>query len=122
METATAELPPDPTFVAPQGPASQITSILSRAPSEPSPPANIAESSAGATSKVSSYARGPLINDEAANTIIGITCMLLVLCIAAVVGRILARRNLKLRIEADDYLALVALVSSIPVFLECSTH
>jgi hypothetical protein len=51
------------------------------------------------------------MNDDAANVLIGVTCMLLVLCIAAVGGRILARRMSKVRLGADDYLALVALVS-----------
>lgn len=104
MERATAELLPGSTVV---------TSVLSRASSTPSPSGNIAGFPAGAIPDVLSQARGPQMNDDAANTMIGFTCMLLVLCTATVVGRLLARRNLKLRLEADDYLALVALVSSI---------
>ncbi|KAL8978508.1 MAG: hypothetical protein Q9205_005922 [Flavoplaca limonia] len=40
---------------------------------------------------------------------IGITCMLLVLCTAAVVGRLVARRMTKAMFEADDYASLLAL-------------
>ena len=99
-----------------------MTSILSGAFSTPSPADNIAGSPASANSEALSKPHGPLINDDAAITVIGITCMLLVLCTAAVAGRLLARRILKLRIEADDYLALVALVSSLPVSQGISTH
>lgn len=42
--------------------------------------------------------------------LIGTTCMLLVLCTAAVVGRLFARRMAKVALEANDYFALVALV------------
>lgn len=94
-----------------------MTSVFSRASPTSSPLAYIAGFSAGEIPEEAlSRAQQPMINDDAANTLIGITCMLLVLCTAAVVGRILARRSLKLRLEADDYLALLALVSSAPIF------
>lgn len=115
MEEAATKPVLKPTFVALQETSSQFTSVLSRASSIPSPSARIAGLPARATSEVSSHARGPSVNDDAGDTIIGITCMLLVLCIAAVVGRVLARRISKLRLETDDYLALVGLVSSIPI-------
>ena len=51
-----------------------------------------------------------LLDDHAVNTLIGVTSMLLVLCIIAVGGRLLARRMSKKHLEADDYLAVVALV------------
>lgn len=60
-------------------------------------------------------AHGPRMDDDAANVLIGVTCMLLVLCIAVVGGRLLGRRMSKVRLGADDYLALVALVSDILV-------
>lgn len=91
--------------------ALQTTSVLSQALSVASPSANIAPSTAGAVPGVPSRAHGSAINSDGANIMIGIACMLLVLCMAAVGGRLLARRRAKLRLEADDYLALVALVS-----------
>lgn len=42
--------------------------------------------------------------------IIGISCMLLVICSAAVAGRLAARRMAKVALEADDFVALLALV------------
>ncbi|KAL8879759.1 MAG: hypothetical protein Q9198_002695 [Flavoplaca austrocitrina] len=49
---------------------------------------------------------------------IGITCMLLVLCTAAVVGRLVARRMTKAMFEADDYASLLALLILIVVAIE----
>ena len=43
--------------------------------------------------------------------LIGITCMFLTLCTAAVIGRVVARRMVKARLMVDDYLAFAALVS-----------
>lgn len=111
MEGATAELISGPTFVSLQAQSPQLTSELSQASSKSSPLATIAGYPANAFPDGLAPARGPLVNDDAGDTIIGITCMLLVLCIAAVVARILARRISKLRLEADDYLALIGLVS-----------
>ncbi|KAL8847521.1 MAG: hypothetical protein Q9221_007449 [Calogaya cf. arnoldii] len=51
-------------------------------------------------------------------TFIGITCMLLVLCTAAVVGRLYARRMTKARLEADDYTSLLALLLLVIVAIE----
>ena len=93
--------------------ASQTTSVISQASSVAGSSANIAASSAGAVPGVPSRAHVPAINGDAADLMIGIACMLLVLCMAAVGGRLLARRISKLPLEADDYLALVALVSDI---------
>ena len=50
-----------------------------------------------------------------ANIVIGVTCMLLVLCITAVVGRFCARRMVRVKLEADDWMAVVALVRT-PIF------
>ena len=122
MGEATAELMPSPTFVAPHGLSSQFISVLARASSKPSPSASVAEFPASAMPDISSHAHEPLVNDDAGDTIIGIACMLLVLCTAAVVTRILARRFMKLRLEADDYLALIGLVRSVPSFQGIKTH
>ena len=42
--------------------------------------------------------------------IIGVPCILLVLCTAAVAGRLTARRMSKVALEADDFMAIIALV------------
>ena len=47
---------------------------------------------------------------QSGEVLIGIVCMLLALCTAAVVGRLFARRRAKVALGADDYFALVALV------------
>lgn len=52
------------------------------------------------------------INKEQGRIVIGFTCMFLVLCLACVGGRLLARHKVRLSLEADDYLAVVALVSN----------
>lgn len=96
--------------------ASQTTSVISQASSRAGPSANIAASSGGAFPGIPSRAHGPPMNSDDGDILIGIACMLLVLCMAAVGGRLLARRISKLRLEADDYLALVALVSDIQSF------
>ncbi len=67
------------------------------------------------TQKMSGY-QPPLadiINEEQGRTVIGVTCMFLVLCLACVGGRLLARQRTRVSLEADDYLAVVALVSNI---------
>lgn len=56
-----------------------------------------------------------LLDDHDVNILIGITSMLLVLCIIAVGGRLLARRISKVQLEADDYLVVIALVNSSPI-------
>lgn len=47
---------------------------------------------------------------DMAKVAIGVSCLLLVLCTAAVTGRLLARRMAKVSLEADDLVAIVALV------------
>ena len=49
-------------------------------------------------------------SDDQTSTVVGISCMVIVLCSAAVGGRFLARWIVKARIEADDYATLAALV------------
>jgi hypothetical protein len=107
MEMMTADLLSSPTAITPQRPSSRITSVLSDASSIRSP---LADATGFPTSAVSGAHRTQL-DENAASIMVGVTCMLLVLCIAAVLGRLLARRMSKLQLEADDYLALVALVS-----------
>ncbi len=51
-------------------------------------------------------------SDDQTSTVIGIACMVIVLCSAAVGGRFLSRWMVKARIEVDDYVTLVALVST----------
>ena len=51
------------------------------------------------------------INNEQGRLVIGFSSMFLGLCLACVVGRLLARHKARVSLEADDYLALVALVS-----------
>ena len=52
----------------------------------------------------------PQYSAESGQLLIGITCMLLVLCTTVVSGRLVARRMAKVTLEADDYLVIVALV------------
>lgn len=63
-----------------------------------------------------------LLDDHDVNILIGITSMLLVLCIIAVGGRLLARRMSKVHLEADDYLVVIALVSSSPILWVFQTY
>ena len=49
---------------------------------------------------------------ESGKILVGITCMLLVLCIAAVGGRLAARRMSMVGLERDDYVVLIALVNT----------
>lgn len=65
-----------------------------------SPPAGLALSGHGAHYFI-----------EAGEALIGVTCMLLVLCMAAVAGRLAARRMTRAALQADDYISLLALVS-----------
>ncbi|KAL8835785.1 MAG: hypothetical protein Q9170_003179 [Blastenia crenularia] len=51
-------------------------------------------------------------------TLIGITCMLLVLCTAGVIGRLVARRWAKATLQADDYASLLALFLFVVVSIE----
>ena len=80
----------------------------------PSPWTTAAQESLNDTQKGSGY-QVPLaeINNEQGRILIGFTCMFLVLCVACVVGRLLARHKVRVSLEADDYLAIVALVSNI---------
>lgn len=74
-----------------------------------------------ATSTTASFPQPPqspqvapaLIGHETRAALIGITCMLLVLCIAAVAGRVAARRIARAALQADDYISALALVSQL---------
>ena len=50
------------------------------------------------------------IDEDRSPVLIGVSCMLLVLCIAATSARFLARRITRAPLAADDYLVLTALV------------
>ena len=52
--------------------------------------------------------QGPSTRDI--NLLIGIPCLFLVLCTTAVIGRFYARHMARLRLEVDDWMAIVALV------------
>lgn len=80
----------------------------------PSPRTTDAPGSLNGTQKGSEYEL-PLaeINREQGRILIGFTCMFLVLCVACVVGRLLARHKVRVSLEVDDHLAVVALVSNI---------
>lgn len=43
--------------------------------------------------------------------IVGVNCMMAVLCFAAIIGRASARRIRKVEFQADDYLAFIAFVT-----------
>ena len=79
----------------------------------PSPRITNTEGSLNGTQKISG-SELPLaaIDKEQGRIVIGFTCMFLVLCLACVVGRLLARHKTRVSLEADDYLAVVALVSN----------
>lgn len=80
----------------------------------PSPWTTDAQGSLNDTQKGSGYELLVVdINKEQGRVLIGFTCMFLVLCVACVVGRILARHKVRVSLEADDHLAVVALVSNI---------
>ena len=55
--------------------------------------------------------RNHVLTQEQSQTLIGVTCMLLVLCVAAVGARMTARRVSRMRLEADDWSSVAALVS-----------
>ena len=55
------------------------------------------------------------VTKKQGDVLIGVMCMLLTLCLAAVGGRLLARRMVKASLEADDYLAVGALVGKTSV-------
>lgn len=93
--------------------ANPILSVASRAASIRSPLARGLGPSLELKPRASS--RAGLLDDHDVNILIGITSMLLVLCITAVGGRLLARRMSKVHLEADDYLVVVALVDSSPI-------
>ena len=50
---------------------------------------------------------------QLANTLIGVSSMLLCLCTVAVAGRLVVRRIAKLALEADDFAAILALVGNV---------
>ena len=87
-----------------------ILSILSITTGERTPLAGGLGSSPNLKPRTSSQAN--LLVDDDVNTLIGVTSMLLALCILAVGGRLLARRMSKVELEADDYLIMIALVRS----------
>ncbi len=80
----------------------------------PSPWVTNAEGSVNGTQQNSGHFL-PLavIDKEQGRMVIGFTCMFLVLCLACVVGRLLARHKVRVSLEADDYLAVIALVSNL---------
>ena len=84
--------------------------ILSIPTGERTPLAGGLGSSPNLKPRTSSQAN--LLVDDDVNTLIGVTSMLLALCILAVGGRLLARRMSKVELEADDYLIMIALVRS----------
>ena len=51
--------------------------------------------------------RGPLL--------VAVACMMMTLCTAAIISRILARRKTKMKLGADDYLAFLAHVRIIRI-------
>ena len=79
----------------------------------PSPWVTNAEGSLNGTQQIPGYVL-PLahISKEQGRIVIGFTCMFLVLCLACVIGRLLARHKVRVSLEADDYLAVVSLVSN----------
>ena len=80
----------------------------------PSPQTTDPQGSLNGTQKGSGYELSLAeINREQGRILIGFTCMFLVLCVACVVGRLLARHKVRVSLEADDHLAVVALVSNI---------
>lgn len=54
------------------------------------------------------HIQGPSSNDI--NLLIGVPCLFLALCTAAVIGRFCARHMARARLEADDWMAIAALV------------
>ena len=80
----------------------------------PSPWTTNAQESLNSTQKGSMYEL-PLAatNREQGRILIGFTCMFLVLCVICVAGRLLARHKVRVGLEADDHLAIIALVSNI---------
>lgn len=63
----------------------------------------------GLTSSSPNY-EGSRLEDHQAYNIIGVTCMLLVLCLLAAGGRLKARRMTRASMGVDDYFAITALV------------
>ena len=55
------------------------------------------------------------IHEDRGPILIGVTCMLLVLCIAATSARFLARRITRAPLATDDYLVLAALVRNLEI-------
>lgn len=56
--------------------------------------------------------------DRLSDILIGVSAMLLVLCTLAVAGRLIARRFVKVALEADDFVAILAWVSTTAVAKE----
>lgn len=71
------------------------------------PPSIAGNSSGTMPPKGSSH----VLTDLQVHILIGMTSMLLVLCLAAVGGRLVARRISRIQLEADDWTCVMALVS-----------
>lgn len=54
------------------------------------------------------------------STVIGVSSMLLCLCVVAVAGRLTVRRISKVALEADDFAAILALVRAIAINTQMS--
>ncbi|KAL8949500.1 MAG: hypothetical protein Q9222_004398 [Ikaeria aurantiellina] len=61
---------------------------------------------------------GPQYFVSTGGIFIGVTCMFLLLCTAAVIGRFIARRWAKVPLQADDYASLLALILFVAVSSE----
>lgn len=59
-----------------------------------------------------------LVNNHVASVMIGVTTMLIVLCLAVVAGRFLSRRMLKQKLGVDDWTAAASLVLLIGLAIE----
>ena len=64
--------------------------------------------------KVPPFFMGP----EGRDTLMGVSTMLLVLCLAAIGGRLISRRIIKQKLGSDDFFALGALLAFIALFVE----
>lgn len=64
-------------------------------------------------------ASSPVLMGQQSQALIGVTCMLLVLSLAAVAGRLVARRISRVRLEADDWICVAALVSQVTSMVSC---
>lgn len=109
---ATATLTPSLPTSSPSSVSSVVCLLLTTAASATSGDHPTSVSEHGEGSHISSFPgaliQGPSSNDI--NLLIGVPCLFLAVCTAAVIGRFCARHMARLRLEADDWMALVALV------------